>query len=97
LTLLPCLYNSSKAAKSTKVEGLNDDPNLASHICRMVLRNWKDQYELTGATVPQSIRELLEALEHIKRASPPIRFEMGIRRLPSLATPLRGRWDSLMK
>jgi hypothetical protein len=22
---------------------------------------------------------------------------MGIRRLPSLATPLRGRWDSLMK
>jgi hypothetical protein len=36
----------------------------------MVPRNWQDQYDLTGATVPQSIRELLEALERIERAFP---------------------------
>ena len=68
LTLLPCLYYSSKVAKSTKVVGPFDDPDLASHILRMVPWNWQDQYELTGATVPQSIRELLEALECIERA-----------------------------
>ena len=66
LTLLLCLYYSSKAAKSTKVVGPFDDSNLASHILRMVPRNWQDQYELTGATVPQSIREILEALERIE-------------------------------
>ena len=32
-----------------------------------------------------------------KEPSPPIRLEMGIRRLSSLATPLRGRWSPLMK
>ena len=36
----------------------------------MVPRNWQDQYELTGATVPQSVRELLEALGRIERAFP---------------------------
>jgi hypothetical protein len=70
LSLLPCLYYSSKAAKSTKVVGPFDDPDMASHILRMVPRNWQDQYELTGATVPQSVRELLEALERIERAFP---------------------------
>ena len=44
LTLLPCLYYSSKAAKSTKVVGPFDDPGLASHILRMVPWNWQDQY-----------------------------------------------------
>ena len=66
LILSPCLYYSSKAAKSTKVVGPFDDPDLASHILRMVPRNWQDQYELTGSTIPQSIRELLEALKHIE-------------------------------
>jgi hypothetical protein len=70
LGLLPCLFYSSKAAKSTKVCGPFDDANLASHILRMVPRNWQDQYELNGALVPQSVRELLEVLEHIKRAYP---------------------------
>jgi hypothetical protein len=65
---LPCLYYSSKAAKFTKVVGPFDDPNLASHILRMVPQNWQDQYELTGATVPPSIRERLEALECIEQA-----------------------------
>ena len=32
-----------------------------------------------------------------KEPSPPIRLEMGIRQLSSLATPLRGRWSPLMK
>jgi hypothetical protein len=52
------------------VVGPFDDPNLASHILMMVPRNWQDQYELAGATVPQSIRERLEALEGIERAFP---------------------------
>ena len=47
-----------------------DDVDLASHILRMVPRHWQDQYELTGATVPQSVCKLLEALEHIKKAFP---------------------------
>ena len=46
LTLLLCLYYSSKAAKSMEVVGPFDDPNLASHILRMVPRNWQDQFEL---------------------------------------------------
>ena len=45
-----------------------DDVDFASHILRMVPRHWQDQYELTGATVPQSVCKLLEALEHIKKA-----------------------------
>lgn len=32
-----------------------------------------------------------------KEPSPPIRLEMGIRQVSSLATPLRGRWSPLMK
>eukprot|EP00804_Cyclotella_cryptica_P004831 CCRYP_004920-RA/>CCRYP_004920-RA protein AED:0.84 eAED:1.00 QI:0/0/0/0.5/1/1/2/0/367 len=68
--LLPCLFYSSKAAKSTKVCGPVDDADLASHILRMVPRNWQDQYELSGALVPQSVRELLEVLERIEKAYP---------------------------
>jgi hypothetical protein len=70
LDLLPCLFYSSKAAKSTKVCGTFDDEDLASHILRMVPRNWQDQYELSRALVPQSVRELLEVLERIKKAYP---------------------------
>ena len=70
LDLLPCLYYSSKAIKSTKVVGPFDDTDLASHILRMVPRNWQDQYELSGAMVPQSVRELLEVLERIEKAYP---------------------------
>eukprot|EP00804_Cyclotella_cryptica_P017393 CCRYP_016628-RA/>CCRYP_016628-RA protein AED:0.80 eAED:1.00 QI:0/-1/0/1/-1/1/1/0/122 len=36
----------------------------------MVPRNWQDQYELSGALVPQSVRELLEVLERIEKAYP---------------------------
>jgi hypothetical protein len=36
----------------------------------MVPKHWQDQYELTGGTVPQSIRKLLEALECIEKAFP---------------------------
>ncbi len=70
LDLLPCLYNSSKATKSMKAVGPFDDTDLASHILRMVPRNWQDQYELSGAMVPLSTRELLEVLEHIEKAFP---------------------------
>jgi hypothetical protein len=42
LALLPCLYYCSQAAKYTKVVGPFDDPDIASHIHRMVSRNWQD-------------------------------------------------------
>eukprot|EP00804_Cyclotella_cryptica_P025223 CCRYP_010333-RA/>CCRYP_010333-RA protein AED:0.55 eAED:1.00 QI:0/-1/0/1/-1/1/1/0/142 len=70
LDLLPCLYYSNRATKLTTAVKLFDDPDLASHILRMVPRNWQDQYELSGATVPQSVRKLLEALESIEKAYP---------------------------
>jgi hypothetical protein len=70
LHLLPCLYFSERATKNTKPVELFDDADLASHILRMVPRNWQDQYELTGGTVPQSVRKLLEALERIEKAFP---------------------------
>ena len=44
--------------------------DLASHILRMVPRNWQDQYELSGALVPQSVRELSDVLEHIEKGFP---------------------------
>ncbi len=64
LELLPCLLYSLKAAKSMKVCGSFDDAYLASHILRMVPWNWQDQYEFSGALVPQSVREHLEVLEY---------------------------------
>jgi hypothetical protein len=33
----------------------------------MVPKHWQDQYELTGGTVPQSVRKLLEVLECIEK------------------------------
>ncbi len=67
LDLLSCLFYSEHATKLTKVVQAFDDADLASHILRMLPRNWQDQYKLTGGTVPQSVRKLLEALEHIER------------------------------
>ena len=40
LDLLPCLFYSSKTAKSTKVVGPFDDMDLASHNLRMVPQHW---------------------------------------------------------
>ncbi len=82
LDLLPCLFHSSKAAKSTKVCGPFDDADLASHILRMVPRNWQDQYELSGALVPQSVRELLEVLERIEKAYPTEKVGEGPKNAP---------------
>jgi len=45
-----------------------NDVDLTRHILQMAPRNWQDQYELTGTTVPQSVCKLLEALEHIKKS-----------------------------
>ena len=70
LNLLPCPFYSEHATKFTKVVQAFDDVDLASHILRMVPRNWQDQYELTVGSVPQSIRKLVEALEHIEKAYP---------------------------
>ena len=70
LDLLPCLFYSKHATKLTKVVQSFNDADLASHILRMVPRNWQDQYGLTGGTVPQSVRKLLEVLERIEKAFP---------------------------
>ena len=70
LDLLPCLFYSEHTTKLTKVTKPFNDPDLASHILRIVPRQREDQYEFTGATVPHSDRKLLEALEHIKKAFP---------------------------
>ena len=67
---LSCLFYSVCATKLTKVMEPFNDADLASHILRMVPRYWHDQYELTGATVPQSVCKLLEALERIETAFP---------------------------
>ena len=63
LDLLPCLYYSDRTTKLTKVIKSFDDVDLASHILRMVPRNWQDRYKLTGATGSQSVWKLLKALE----------------------------------
>ena len=68
LGLLPCLFYSEHATKLTKVVELFDDADLASHILRMVLKHWQDQYKLTGGTVPQSVCKLLKTLECIEKA-----------------------------
>jgi hypothetical protein len=86
LDLLPCLYYSSRAFKSTKIIGPFDDANIASHILRMVPRIWQDQYKLSGATAPQSIRELLEALERIKKPFRLTRIMKGPRATLNQAT-----------
>jgi hypothetical protein len=70
LDLLLCLYYFDQATKLTKVVKPLDDVDIVSHILCMVPRNWQDQYELTGATVPQSVRKLLDALERIEKAFP---------------------------
>ena len=57
--LLPCLFNSERATKLTKEVLLFDDTDLATHILRMVPRQWQYQYKLTGSTVPQSVHKLL--------------------------------------
>jgi hypothetical protein len=70
LDLLTCLFYSKRTTKLPKVVEPFDDVDLASHILRMVPRHWQDQYKLMGATVPQSVRKLLEVLEHIEKAFP---------------------------
>ena len=77
LELLPCLYYSLKAVKSMKVCGPFDDTDLESRILRKVPQSWQDQYELSGALIPQSVRELLEVLEHIKKAYPTEKVREG--------------------
>ena len=81
LHLLPCLFYSERATKLTKEVEPFDDADLASHILRMVPKHWQDQYELTGDTVPQSVRKLLEALERIEKAFPTEKERKGPNRI----------------
>jgi len=84
LDLLPCLYYSDRTTKLTKVMMPFNDVDLASQILRMVPRHWQDQYKLKGATVPQSVRKLLEVLERIERALMYSEIEMIIAKLMKL-------------
>ena len=79
LDLLPCLFYSERMTKLTKVVEPFDDADLASHILRMVPKHWQDQYKLTGGTVPQSVRKLLERLSTSKRHSQLRRNAKGLR------------------
>ena len=77
LDLLPCLFYLEHAITLTKVVHAFDDADLASHILRMVSRNWQDQYELTDGTVPQSVCRLLKVLECIEKAYPTKKEQQG--------------------
>ena len=88
---MPCLYYSSRTSKSMKIIRPFDDADLASHILRMVPRNWQDQYKLSGAMVPQSVRRLLEAMECIEKACPTNKDHEGPRVALKQATLPRGR------
>ena len=94
LDLLSCLYYSPSASKSIKITGPFDDADLASHILRIVPRNWQDQCKLSGATVP---RKLFEALENIEKPFWLTRIMKGPRAALNQVTFPRGRWSPLMK
>ena len=67
LDLLPCLYQSNRATKTTKKVGPIEDADLAGHILRMCPGMWQAQYELKADTVPQCVRDFLDDLEKIKK------------------------------
>jgi hypothetical protein len=46
LKLLPCLYQSNRATKTTKKVGPIDVADLVGHILRLCPRTWQTQYEL---------------------------------------------------
>jgi hypothetical protein len=68
LELLPCLYQSNRATKTTKKVGSIDDADLVGHILHMCPRTWQAQYKLKAYTVPQGVHDLLDDLEKIKKA-----------------------------
>ena len=96
LDLLPCFFYSEYATKLSKVGQAFDDADLASHILRKVPRNWQDQYELTGSTVPQSVRQLLKALECNKKPTQSRRNAKGLRQVQQEVVPARKGWSLLV-
>jgi hypothetical protein len=62
LELLPCLYQSNRATKTTKKVGPIDDADLAGHILHMCPGTWQAQYKLKTDRVPQGVRDLLDDL-----------------------------------
>ena len=70
LKLLPCLYQSNQATKTTKKVGPINDANLAFHILSLCPRTWQAQYKLKADMVPQGVRDLLDDLEKIEKAFP---------------------------
>ena len=76
-----------------KVVGPFDDPNLASNILRMVPWSWQDKYELTGAMVLLSVRELVDALEHIKKTSPTAKIGDEHKTTAKSSNSFKGKWS----
>ena len=55
LELLPCLYQSNRATKTTKKVGPIKDADLSGHILHMCPGTWQAQYTLKEDTVPQCV------------------------------------------
>jgi hypothetical protein len=68
--LLPCLYQSNWATKTTKKIGPIEDADLVGHILCMCPGTWQAQYKLKADTVPHCVRDLLDDLKKIEKAFP---------------------------
>jgi hypothetical protein len=79
LELLPCLYQSNRATKTTKKIGPIDDAKLVGHILCTCPGTWQAQYELKADTAPQGVRDLLDDLEKTEKAFPSEREQPGKR------------------
>ena len=67
VSLLPCLYNSPHATRSTKPVVPFDEAELANLLLRMCPDSWQNQYNLNQDTIPQDSRRLLIVLENIEK------------------------------
>jgi hypothetical protein len=65
---LPCFYNSPSFKTTTKPENVPFTEALGSHVLRMCLLQWQDQYNLhEKGVMPMDLCLLLTSLEVIKR------------------------------
>ena len=69
ISLLPSIYNSSKATTSTKLAKPFSKLELAGHILKACPDLWQNQYDLNQEHVPQDLTKLLVILKNIKKVS----------------------------
>jgi hypothetical protein len=70
LELLPCLYQSNRAIKTTNKIVPIEDADLVGHILCMCPKMWQAQYKLKADTVPHCVCDLLDDLKKIEKAFP---------------------------